>query len=245
MSELWKVAAERAAEFDAAALEYDRYRPRYPDSLFEELTSLVPRGGASVIEIGAGTGIATVPLVDRGLGVLAIEPAQGMAEILKAKLQDRVEVVIGRFEDWLPDRNADLVVAFNAWHWVDPAVAVDRVAELLQRGGVLGLVWTEVLRYGPPVLEERLALHPDAEVLQTIVGTRLSVDADDRFDRPVVLSHDFSRVLDAETYIAVTHTYGGPHTPERDAAIRAVINDDCNGAVTKTERAKAFLYRRI
>jgi hypothetical protein len=92
VSELWKVAAERSVEFDAAALEYDRYRPRYPDVLFDELTSLVP-SRASATEIGAGTGIATIPLVERGLRVLAIEPGHAMAEILMAKRMERVEIL--------------------------------------------------------------------------------------------------------------------------------------------------------
>lgn len=244
VGELWKIAAGRSEEFDAAALDYDRYRPRYPDALFDELISLLPGASTSAIEIGAGTGIATVPLVERGLRVLTIEPGQAMAAILADKLQERAEIVVGRFEDWVPDRHVGLVVAFNAWHWVDPAVAVDRVADILQPGGVLGLVWTEVISYGPPVLEERSRLRPDGELLQPIIGSRISVDNDDRFGRPVVMSHEFSRVLAADAYVAVTRTYGGPHTPERDAAIRAVIDENCGGAVTKTERANAYVYRR-
>lgn len=245
MSELWKVAATRSAEFDAAALDYDRYRPRYPDALFDDLTALVSGSGASAIEIGAGTGIATVPLVERGLRVLAIEPGKAMAEILAAKLQERIELVVGRFEDWVPDRHAALVVAFNAWHWVDPAIAVDRVAHLLQRGGVLCLVWTEVVSYGPQALEECLGLHPDDDALQAIATTRLSVEADSRFRWTLRhLARHFAGpgrrgVRRGHAYVWRTHT------PKRDAAIRAVINEGCGGSVTKAERANAFIYQRV
>jgi SAM-dependent methyltransferase len=244
VSELWRFAAARRREFDAAALDYDRYRPRYPAAIHDELISLVPGHDRSAIEIGAGTGIATVPLVERGLRVLAIEPSRAMAEVLTAKLDRRVEVVVGRFEDWVPDRQADLVVAFNAWHWVDPAVTIDHVADVLRPGGVLGLVWTEVVRYGPPVLEERLGLHPDGQVLRPIVDSRFAVDADGRFEPPALISHEFSRALDADAYVAVTRTYGGPHTAARDAAIRSVIEESCEGTVTKTERADLYAYRR-
>jgi hypothetical protein len=95
------------------------------------------------------------------------------------------------------------------------------------------------------VLEDRLGLRPDGERLQPIVGTRFAVDGDDRFGPPVLISCEFSRVLDADTFVAVTRTYGGTHSGDRDAAIRAVINESCDGAVTKTERANAFVYQRL
>jgi tRNA A58 N-methylase Trm61 len=49
-----------------------------------EMAGLAP--GAKAIEVGAGTGIATEPLVRRGLAVTAIEPAAEMAAIAKSKL---------------------------------------------------------------------------------------------------------------------------------------------------------------
>jgi SAM-dependent methyltransferase len=245
VSELWKIAAARAAEFDAAALDYDRYRPRYPSELFDELVSLVEGRVATVVEIGAGTGIATAPLVARGLQVLAIEPSPAMAAILAEKSPTELEIAVNRFEDWEPDRVVDLVVAFNAWHWLDPNTAVDRVAHVMRPGGALALVWTQVTRYGPPALENAAGLHPDDHALDAVIATRLVVEKDDRFEPPVVLSHPFSRVLDAEAFVAVTHTYGGPHPPERDAMIRRAINEQCGGAVTKSESANAYVYRRI
>lgn len=244
MGQLWEIATERTRQFDAEALAYDRFRPRYPEALFDDLLSLVDSPSPTAIEIGAGTGIATVPLVERGVRVLAVEPSASMAEILTEKLRDEVEVIVDRFQDWVPDRVADLVVAFNAWHWVDPRIAVDRVAEVVRPGGALVLVWTEVLSYGPAVLQDAAGLHPDDPSLDGIMSSRQTVDADERFDPPVVVAHEFSRSLDADSFIAVTRTYGGPHSPEREASIRTVIDESCGGAVTKAERATAFVYRR-
>jgi hypothetical protein len=49
--------------FDAVADEYDRERPGYPEVIYDALEPL-PDG--LVVEGGAGTGIATRALVDRG-----------------------------------------------------------------------------------------------------------------------------------------------------------------------------------
>ena len=114
-------------------------------------------GGAETIDVGAGTRIGTEPLVERRLTVTAIEPAAEMAAVAEAKLSGRSEISRGRLEDYAPRRSVDLIASFNAWHWVQPAVAVDRVAQLIKPDGHLALVWTEVVSWGPDAFEERLA----------------------------------------------------------------------------------------
>jgi SAM-dependent methyltransferase len=109
------------------------------------------------IEIGAGTGIATQPLVECGLDVTAIEPAAALAAVAESNLTGQARFVVGRFEDFSPDSSVKLLAAFNAWHWVEPGSAVDRAAQLLEPGGSLALVWTVVVSWGEEPFEERLA----------------------------------------------------------------------------------------
>lgn len=67
VSDLWRAADKASERFAAQALDYDRYRPRYPDEVFDDLVESVGLTcGDKVVEIGAGTGIATEPLVERG-----------------------------------------------------------------------------------------------------------------------------------------------------------------------------------
>ncbi len=159
MSELWKVAAEASDRFAADALRYDRFRPRYPAAVFDDIVeSGRLRPGDRAIEVGAGTGIATGPLVERGLAVTAVEPAGAMAAVAAARLADRAAFVVGRFEDLAPDpASVRLVADFNAWHWVDPVTALDLTAGVLEPGGSLALVWTEVVSWGGVPFEDRLA----------------------------------------------------------------------------------------
>jgi SAM-dependent methyltransferase len=71
------MAEERAklrTTFDEVALLYDEVRPGYPEELFEEVVSLsgIPSDGR-ILEIGCGTGQASVPLAGRGYRVLYVE----------------------------------------------------------------------------------------------------------------------------------------------------------------------------
>lgn len=129
-----------ASSFGAAAGSYQRGRPEYPQSVVEWL---VPRRARSVLDLGAGTGKLTRPLVAAGLRVTAVEPSQAMREQLAAAVPGAA-VHAGTAERIpLPDASVDAVVVGHAWHWFDPAVAVPEVARVLVPGGTLALVWND------------------------------------------------------------------------------------------------------
>src|ERR1700754_5064037 len=111
----------RADSFGAAARIYDARRPRYPDQLIDNLLS---RGTRTVLDVGAGTGIASEQLLGKGVDVLAVEPDPRMAEIAKEK---GIPIEIGTFESWDPaERRFDLVVFGQSFHWVDPRIALPK-----------------------------------------------------------------------------------------------------------------------
>ena len=81
------MAQERAklrATFDEAALLYDEVRPGYPEELFDDVVSLsgIPSGGR-ILEIGCGTGQATVPLARRGYRILCVELSENLAAVAR------------------------------------------------------------------------------------------------------------------------------------------------------------------
>jgi SAM-dependent methyltransferase len=249
VSDLWRLADSASERFAAQALAYDRYRPRYPESVFDDIVAsakVIP--GDRAIEIGAGTGIATEPLVDCGLDVTAIEPSAALAAVAESKVTDRARFVVGRFEDFSPDRSVQLIAAFNSWHWVEPRIAVDLAAQLLEPGGSLALVWTEVVSWGEEPFEERIAEtfgSPWTKRLDHVDGSMQAIRQDARFDEFRVHHHPFERTLDAATFVAVTKTYGGDRTPEQYQAIERIINVDFGGAITKIEDAALYLVTRL
>jgi ubiquinone/menaquinone biosynthesis C-methylase UbiE len=121
------------ATFDQAAELYDRARPGYPPALFDDLAGLAGIGpGSRVLEIGPGTGQATVTLAERGCRVVAVELGADLAAVAGRNLGrfPAVEVVTAAFEDWpLPGEPFDLVLAATSFHWLDPAVRVVKAAD--------------------------------------------------------------------------------------------------------------------
>jgi len=130
--------AAQAASFGAAAATYERGRPSYPARAVDWL---LPPGARRVLDLGAGTGKLTRQLRGRGLEITAVEPSAGMRDQLTRSVAD-IRVLAGCAEDIpLDDGSVDVVLAAQAWHWVDPGRAVPEVARVLTGGGQLGLLW--------------------------------------------------------------------------------------------------------
>ncbi|CAM5622344.1 class I SAM-dependent methyltransferase [Streptomyces griseomycini] len=135
--------AARAHSFNAAAAQYAANRPSYPPALFDAIEELTgrPLAGSRVVDVGAGTGMATARLHARGADVIAVEPGDGMAAEFRRALPD-VPVVRGDGNALpLADHCADLLTYAQAWHWTDPARAVPEAIRVLRPGGALALWW--------------------------------------------------------------------------------------------------------
>ncbi|MGA6154349.1 class I SAM-dependent methyltransferase [Stenotrophomonas sp. NPDC087984] len=133
--------------FDEDAELYDRARPGYPPELFDDLMEVAGTGpGCRVLEVGAGTGKATLPLAERGCRITAVELGADMAAVARRNLAgfEAVEIVTADFETWpLPEEPFDAVVSATAFHWIDPAVRMAKAADALRPGGALAVVATQ------------------------------------------------------------------------------------------------------
>src|SRR5262249_23291310 len=137
------VDRELRTTFDEVADLYARARPTYPDEVFDDLVEAARLGvGARVLELGSGTGIATLPLARRGFELVCVELGAQLAAVARRKLEAfaNVEIVNAAFESWSPPGRFDAVVAFASFHWNDPAARYERSANALRPGGALAVV---------------------------------------------------------------------------------------------------------
>src|SRR4051812_7132932 len=116
----------RRASFDEHAALYDSVRPSYPDDVLDDVAELGElAAGARIVEIGCGTGQATVPLARRGYRITCVELGADLAAIARRNLAafPGVEVVNANFETWeAPAHAFDAAVSFSAFDWLDPEI---------------------------------------------------------------------------------------------------------------------------
>jgi SAM-dependent methyltransferase len=244
---------------------YDRARPGYPPALFRDLADRTGIGpGSRVLEIGCGTGQATVALAERGYRVVAVELGREMAEVARRNLArfPGVEVVTAAFEDWpLPEEPFDVVLSATAFHWIDPEVRVGRSADALRPGGTLATIATHHAaggtgRFFVDAQDCYLCFDP-----ATPPGLRLSdpsaipsdaeeIDRSPRFHAPEFHRYEWDLTYSTEEYIDVLTTYSNHRALPAAAriglltCISTLIDTHYDGRITKHHLTELRLARR-
>lgn len=133
----------RALSFDKVATSYKSAHVGYPEALVDAVIKLsqVPAGGR-ILEVGSGTGAATMPFAGRGYRMVCVEPGANMVAVARQTFADypNVEMHEATFEGWPLEREAfDLVFSARALHWVDSRMRFVKTADALRPGGSLAL----------------------------------------------------------------------------------------------------------
>src|SRR5215212_6850036 len=111
----------RARGFDAWAGEYDRYRPGYPQELFDAIAQRLPLPRHPlVVDLGAGTGRASLAMAAIGWRVTAVEPGKPMLDMLRARAADEGLLIstlqASAEQTGLDAASVDLVTAAQSFH---------------------------------------------------------------------------------------------------------------------------------
>ncbi|WP_019065112.1 class I SAM-dependent methyltransferase [Streptomyces prunicolor] len=155
--------SSRAHSFNTAADQYAAGRPSYPPALFDFIEQFANRSlaGARVADVGAGTGIATALLRERGAHVIGVEPGDAMAAQFHTLLPD-VPVVRGDGNALpLADASHDLITYAQSWQWTDTNRSVPEALRVLRADGALAIWWNTTAFDVPWIREQhqRIARH--------------------------------------------------------------------------------------
>ncbi len=145
----WKKDSQ---SFDTVASLYDQYRPGYPQELVDDLIALInlPKG-SRILEIGSGTGKATILFARLGYAIYCIEPGAHLADLAAKNLQKYPAITFEntRFEESLEFTSEfDLVISAQAFHWIRKDVGYAKIHHALKSSGSLAFFWN---------------MHPDLE----------------------------------------------------------------------------------
>ncbi|MGF1522006.1 MAG: class I SAM-dependent methyltransferase [Leptolyngbyaceae cyanobacterium] len=148
--------------FSDRAENYVRYRPSYPDAVWERLHAEIGLTVDAVIaDVGSGTGLSTELFLRHGNSVFAVEPNQDMRQAAETLLQKypQFHSVAGTAEDTtLPRQSMDCVVVGHAFHWFDPQKAKQEFARILRPGGWVVLMWNKLRKESTSFLQAYEAL---------------------------------------------------------------------------------------
>jgi SAM-dependent methyltransferase len=252
---------------DVAEL-YDRSRPSYPEALVDDLIALAGLGeGRRALEVGAGTGKATVLFAVRGVDVLAIEPSLGMAAVARRNCAgfDGVEIVEADFENWDPaGERFGLLYSAQAWHWIDPEVRYRRARAALAPGAILAAFWnraawgesplrdalSDVYRREAPGMDPENPMHPDNLTPVDEPGWPAEIAAADGFNAPSVRRYDWSSQRSSEEYAGLLATLSEVRLldePTRNALLAGVRDaiEEHGGVLTMPMRTHVRLARAV
>jgi SAM-dependent methyltransferase len=141
--------------FDTAAAEYDAARPSYPAALFDELADRAgPLAGQVVLDWGAGTGISSRQLAERGAAVVSLDIGEQMLRRAMARSPASPCVLADGNQMPIRSASADLVTFAQSWHWFDQQLATAEVARVLKPGGLWAAWWSRAKADGEPWFED-------------------------------------------------------------------------------------------
>ena len=159
-------AADPATRFSDRVADYAKYRPSYPAEAIDAIVRVTGlSAGATVADVGAGTGLSARPFLERGFRVIAVEPNDAMRAAADAWL--------GAFPGYasragtaertgLRDASVALAIAAQAFHWFRKDEARVELARVVAPPRWVAVLWNERLVDTPFLRDYEAALHAHA-----------------------------------------------------------------------------------
>lgn len=131
-----------ARRFSGFADLYDAVRPTPPQALADVITKYAGGRPALTVDLGSGTGLSTRWAATWSSEVIGVEPSDDMRRRASdAAAAPNVTYAAGwSNRTGLPDHSADVAIAVQALHWMDPVSTFVEVARILRPGGVFAAI---------------------------------------------------------------------------------------------------------
>ncbi|MNM87768.1 16S ribosomal RNA methyltransferase KsgA/Dim1 family protein [compost metagenome] len=207
-------------KFNEDVVNYEKMRPTYVEELFQDVIRYSDLNqGKRTLEVGIGTGQATLPFLNTGCEITAIELGEDLAKFSAEKFSrfPHFHVIHSDFESVrLEPEQYDLIYSATAFHWIPQEIGYPKAYQLLRSGGVLALFWNRPFparkddlheamqhiyaKYAPSSKEP--APHTEQKSLEMVHTLEQYGFADVNFK----IYHQ-TRTFDAPSYVALLNTY--------------------------------------
>lgn len=244
---------QRAQVFGEVADEYDRLRPTYPSELFDDVLAYAALDGRPALEVGAGTGKATVEFTSRGVDVTALEPDARMAALLGHRVGPGTPIVVSTFEDYRPDKAFGLLYSAQAWHWTNPDTRWQHALRALAAGGTIALFWNAYSPADPSIVDatrrafQQYAPHLPPQLMPEDFGTDQYTELVENpgFTDYAKRLYSWNRTLSADDFMALLATTSAFRIQDDDTRARMldIIRAPMGDEVLQTGRTALALAR--
>jgi ubiquinone/menaquinone biosynthesis C-methylase UbiE len=173
--------------YKGIAVTYDEIRPSYPEKLIQDVILKTGiKEGDRLLEIGPGTGKATVQFAEKGFAIHGVELGEDMAEVFRAKCANypQVSIEVAPFEEWENPggEKYDMIYCAQAFHWLDASVKYKKCHKYLKDDGFLVLFWYN------PISSELAKTHEIEEKAEKIIE-KYSKSHDSQGEKPERRGH--------------------------------------------------------
>ncbi len=132
-------------KFNEDEENYDKNRPTYVKELYQDIINYSGVcKGSEVLEIGIGTGQATLPFLNVGCNITAVELGDKLVAYSRKKFSNyqNIEIINADFTggNW-NDNSYDLVYSATAFHWIPQELGYNMVKSILRSNGTIALFW--------------------------------------------------------------------------------------------------------
>jgi trans-aconitate methyltransferase len=245
--------------FNLVASSYEKYRPSYPPQLFKDIVDYANISSCEpLLEIGTGTGKATVGFIERGYeNITCIEYGGSLAALSKDKFSrfPNVQVVHSGFEDWHSDQKFSLAFSGTAFHFIPSEFGYPKVASSLKENGIAAFFWfihvpsddpvyrsiREVYQEHAPHLDDSNSL-PLEDIIQE--RSELTLHSG-HFHQLKVLTYNWDQNYTPKEYIGLLNTHSGHQVlpdPTKQALYKGVENAILQHGENITKRHVVALY---
>lgn len=134
--------------YAGTAEDYDRYRPPYPAPLLDDLRARVPiTGDGRLLDLACGTGQIAFALAPDFRETVAVDQEEELVAFTRRKAEARaisdVRCIAAPAESVPLEGEFALVTIGNAFHRLDRALVVSRLATHLRSGACIALLWSD------------------------------------------------------------------------------------------------------
>jgi len=209
--------------FNGIADEYDKWRPPYVPELYTDVLSYSGLDKAGhALEIGIGTGKATLPFLETGCRVTAVELGDKLAEYSRRKFADypNLEIIVADFDNYICHNNTyDLVYAACTFHWIPKETGYPKVYNLLKSGGTFARFanWQQRDKDNQSLYDSIQEVY--AQYMPSTSPKTDYTEDDCKKAANIALMYGFSdvkhkmyhrkRVFNADSFVSLQRTHGG------------------------------------